>query len=132
MYGCLAVLRHDESVLVVFVGHGERTLLQSVEQPFLCVAVVIEGLVVVDVIPREVGEQRAVEIQSGDTLLRDGVGGDLHERVFASGVHHPSQQTVQLNRVRRRVRRRNGFVLDIIDHGGQQTCLVSQRAHEFI
>ena len=66
-------------------------------------------------IARKVGEECAVEVKSGDTFLSDSVAADLHESIFATGIHHPAQQTVQFKRVRRGMGGRNGFVLNIID-----------------
>ena len=128
----LAVLRHDESVLVIFVRHRESCLLQSVKQPFLRIAVVVKSLMVVYMIPRQVGKQRSVKVQTGYTFLRNRVRTNFHKRVLATCIHHPSQQTVQFDRVRRRMSCRNRLVLDIIDHGRKQSCLVSQSTHEFV
>ena len=90
----LAVLRHHKPVLVVFVRYGKSTLLQSVKQPFLGVAIVVKGLMVVDVIAREVGKQRSVEVQTCDALLCDGMTAYFHEGVFTSCLHHATQQPV--------------------------------------
>ena len=72
---------------------------------------------IVDMIAGEVGEQCPVKIEPGDTFLGDGVTADLHESIGAAGIDHATQEPVQLNRVRRGMRSRNGFVFDIIDHG---------------
>ena len=49
---------------------------------------------VVDMVSREVGEQRPVEVQTRDALLRDGMAADLHKRILTTGIHHPPQQSV--------------------------------------
>ncbi len=62
MYRRLAVLRHDESVLVVFIGDSKSGPFESVKQAFFRIAVVVESFVIINMIAREVGEQRAIEI----------------------------------------------------------------------
>ena len=47
---CLRVLHHHHTVLVVGIGYGECVLWQHVEEGLLSVAVVLEGLVVVEVV----------------------------------------------------------------------------------
>ena len=132
MHGCLAVLRHDKAVLIIEVGHGKSRFLKPVEEMLLRIAVVIEGLMVVDMIAGEVGEQRAVKVQSGDALLGDCVRRDLHERIRTAGIHHAAEQAVQLDGIGRRMRCLYGFVLDIIDHGREQSRFVAKEAHEFV
>ena len=50
------VLGHHQTVLVVSVGYGEGVGFETVEEALLGVAVVVEGLVVVDMVAREAGE----------------------------------------------------------------------------
>ena len=91
MHRRLAVLRHHQTVLVIFVGHRKSLLLQTVKQPFLRVAVVVEGLVIINMIAREVREKRSVKIQSRNAFLRDSMTAHLHKRVLAPGIHHLPQ-----------------------------------------
>ena len=87
----LAVLHHEESVLVVSVGDGEGRLRQHVEEHLLGVAVVFERLVIVQVVSREVGEESARKVESADSVLMDGVGGALHEAIRTSCADHARQ-----------------------------------------
>ena len=87
----LAVLHHEESVLVVSVGDGEGRLRQHVEKHLLGVAVVFERLVIVQVVSREVGEESARKVESADSVLMDGVGGALHEAIRTSCADHARQ-----------------------------------------
>ena len=132
MYSCFAVLRHDQTVLVIFIGDSEGAFFECVKEAFLCVAVVIEGLVIINMIACKVGEQRSVEVESGNAFLCDGMAADFHESVSATGIYHATQQTVQLQCIRSGVGGWNGFVFNIIDNCRKQTCFVSHRAHEFI
>ena len=59
--GSLGVLNHEHSVFVVGVSNGESGLRKSVEERLLCVAVVLESLVVVKMIACQVGEKTACE-----------------------------------------------------------------------
>ena len=132
VYVCAAVLRHHKSVFVVLVGNRKSRLFESVEQAFFGVAIVVEGLMIVDMVAGEVGEQCPVEIQSRDTFLRNGMTADFHKRVFATGVHHTPKQSVQFDSIGGGVCGGNGFVLYIVHHRREQTCFVSQSAHQVI
>ena len=73
LHGSLCVLHHDHAVLVIGIGDGESRLGQSVEESLLGIAIVLKGLVIIEVITSEVGEDSTCEFQSADTLLSDGV-----------------------------------------------------------
>ena len=87
---------------------------------------------VIDVIAGQIGEQRSIEIQSGDAFLRDGMRGDLHEGVGTTGVHHLSEQAVQFQGVRRGMCSCNCLIFNVIDYGGEQAGFITQRAYEFV
>ena len=53
---CLRILRHYEPILVILIRYGKGIGFECIEQTLFRVAVVIKGLVVVDMIAREVGE----------------------------------------------------------------------------
>ena len=74
LHGSLGVLHHDHAVLVVRIGDGEGSLRQTVEECLLGIAVVLECLVIVQMVTRQVGEQTTGKLQTADTLLSDGVG----------------------------------------------------------
>ena len=61
-YGRLAVLRHDQSILIVFVCDGKSTLFETIEEAFLGIAVVVKSLVIINVVACEIGEECAIEV----------------------------------------------------------------------
>ena len=69
----LRVLHHEQAVLVVGIGNGEGALRQLVEEHLLGVAVVLYGLVVVQMVAGQVGKESAGELQTADALLGNGV-----------------------------------------------------------
>ena len=127
-----AVLRHHESVFIIFIRHRERAFLQPVKQPFLRVAVVVERLMIVDMIACQVRKQCPIKIQSRYPFLCYRVRRYLHKRVLATRFYHLRQQPVQLQRIRCRVCRRNSFVFDIIDYRRKQSRLVPQCPRQFV
>ena len=128
----LGVLDHDEAVLVIYVGDGKGRLGQAVEEGFLRIAIVLEGLMVVQVVAGQVGKDASHECQTADTLLRYGVAGAFHEGVFASCLHHLGQQLVQLNGVGGGMVSGEGLVIHVVAHRGQQSALVSHFAEHII
>ena len=69
----MRVLQHHFAVAVVEVGEGKGLLLQSVEERLLGVKVVLEGLVVVQMVARQVGKDATIEVEPADALLIDRV-----------------------------------------------------------
>ena len=61
-YGCLAVLRHDQSILIIFVRDGKSALFETIKEAFLSVAVVIKCLVIINMIACEISEECAIEV----------------------------------------------------------------------
>ena len=132
MDGSFAVLGHDETVAVVFVRHRKGCGFEVVEEALLRIAVVIEGLMVVDMIAREVGEECSVEVESCYALLGDGVRGDLHEGMGAARIDHAAKEAVEFDGVGRGMGGGDGFGLDIVDDRGEQSGLVTECTRELI
>ena len=130
--GCLCVLHHVHAVLVVGIGNGEGVLVESVEEHFLGVAVVLYGLMIVQMVAGEVGEESACEVQSADAVLGNGVAGAFHEGILAAGLHHTGQQGVQLYGVGGGVAGGHRLALNIVAHRRQQAAAVSQLAEHII
>ena len=93
------VLHHHGAVFVVGVDDGEGVLRQVVEEQFLAPEVLGEGLVVVQVVVGEVGEDAGGELQAGDAFLLHADGADFHEAVAAARIDHLREETVDGKRV---------------------------------
>ena len=132
LHGSLSVLYHNHAVLVIGIGDGESRLGQSVEESLLGIAIVLEGLVIIEVIASEVGEDSTREFQSADTFLSDGVAGAFHEGILASSLYHLAQKHVQFDGIRRGVVSGNCFAVDIVDDSREQTALISHLAEHII
>ena len=126
------VLHHHAAVAVVGVRQRESPLGQPVEEEFLGPDVFGEGLVVVEVVVGDVGEDATGEIEAPRALLHDGVRRTLHEAEFAPGVGHLAHHGVQADRVGRRVRRPDFAAVDPIDHRRDQPRAVAQRPHQVV
>ena len=81
---------------------------------------------IIQVVARKVGEDAAGKLQTADALLRDRVGADFHECVFASGVCHLTQQAVKGNRIGSGVLGWNGLVIDVVAYGGNQSDFIPE------
>ena len=132
LYGCTRVLHHEQAVLVVEVRDGEGGLRQHVEEGFFRIAVVLEGLVVIQMVAREIGEQSTGKLQPADALLGNGMAGALHEGIVATGIDHSGQQAVQFDGIGRGVRSGDGLVLDVVAHRRQQATPMPHLAEHII
>ena len=124
------VLQHERTVLVVQVGQGEGTLRQQVKKSLFRVAVVGHGLVVIQVVVGQIGEDATGEMQPCNTVLRHTVRAHLHEGIFAARIDHLLQQGVQLNRVGRSVCRRDDFTVDDVLNRREQPAVVARFGEE--
>ena len=122
------VLHHHRAVAVVGIDQREGLARQRVEEPFLRLDILGEGLMVVEVVVREVGEYGPSEAQPPHTLLHDRVRRHLHEAILTPVVDHLSHHGVQTHGVGRSVRGRNLPLADAVDHCRDKARLVSQHA----
>ena len=113
----LRVLHHKHAVLVISIGNGKGILAKSVEEGLFSVTIVLNRLVIVQMIAREVREKSASKLQATNTLLGYGMAGALHKYIFTARIGHAPQQFIQLNGVRRRMGGRNSLLLDIVTNG---------------
>ena len=130
--GGLGVLHHHHPVLVVGIGDGKGFLGQQVEKGLLGIAIVLEGLVIVEMVAGEVGEDASRKLQSADALLGDGMAGTLHKGIFAALLHHLGQQAVEFDGSGSGMVGGNGLAVDIVADGGEQAALVPHRAEHII
>ena len=117
-YGRLAVLRHDQSILIIFVRDGKSSLFETIEEAFLGVAVVVKSFVIINVVACEISEECAVKVQTRDALLGNRVTAHFHECVLATCVHHAAQETIECYGVRSGVGGGYCLIINIINHGG--------------
>ena len=111
-------MSHDQAVLVVKVGKAESIFRHIIEEFLLSLEVVLDSLMVIQVVAREVGEDAADKLQPADALLRNGVGTDFHKCVFATGIGHFALQAVEGDRIRGGMFGRYGPVVDVVAYGG--------------
>ena len=113
----LRVREHARARFVVDVHDGRLALLHArlahmVEEARLRAHVVLERLMVVEMILREVREDRRIELDARDAVLVERVGGDLHDDVVHARVAHARERVLQLDDIRRRVVDGQHLVLD--------------------
>ena len=80
----------------------------------------------------QIGKQSAGKVQTADTLLCDGVAGAFHEGIFAACLHHLGQQLVQLNGVGGGMVGSDGFTVDVVADGRQQTTMMTELPEHII
>ncbi len=127
-----AVLHHHRTVPIVPVREGKGALGQGIEEALLGLQVVGKGLVIVEVIVREIRKEASRKVQSVGAALHDGVRRTLHKAVVTPRIDHLAQHLVQANRVGGRMGRGDLPVVNLIDHRRDQSCTVAQLAHQLI
>ena len=123
---CGAVLQHKHTVAVVGIHKRESVGRESVEEHFLRVAVVGKRFMVVQVVLRQVREDCARELQSGNAALVCGVRTNFHKAVVTANLDHFGQQAMQLQRVGCCLGCLNGFCAHNVANRRQQTGLVAE------
>ena len=121
---------YDAAVAVVGVRQGESPGGQTVEKELLGLDIGGEGLVVVEMVVGDVGEDAPFEMQAADTLLHDGVRRHLHEAIGAARVDHFAHQRVEPDHVGRGMRRRDAPFAPAVDDRRNQSRLVTQPAED--
>ena len=104
--------RGSEGLAMAVVGIDHRKArsaalglaLEPREQAALRVAVRLERLVEVEVLVREVREDRRVVVDAADAIRREAVAARLDDDRLLAGLHHLAQQSLQLEGARGRVR----------------------------
>ena len=128
----LGVLCHHHTVAVVGVGYCEGCLWKTVEERLLCVAVVLESLVIVEVVACQIGEYSARKGESSYSFLGYGVRRTFHEGVFAACLNHSVEQLVECYRVGSGVVCRHSLVHNVVADGGEQSALVTHLREHII
>ena len=98
----------DREPAAVLVGdvHRRRRRLRAREQPALRLVVVLHRPVQVEVILREVREDEGVEAHPVEAMQRRAVRRGLDGDAPVARVEHLAEEPLEVDRLRRRVRRR--------------------------
>ena len=104
----LRVLEHRRAGRIVDVDDGRLTLLAAwlrhvVEELRLREHVVLERLMVVEVVLREVREDSRVELDARHAVLVERVRRDFHDDVVHALVAHHRERVLELDNIRRRI-----------------------------
>ena len=126
------VLHHHHPIRLVEVGEGKGFRRQFVEEDLLGSEVIGKGLMVVEVISREIGEDPSGEGGSTDPVLVYCNGRDLHEGVAAACLHHLVEVSLERQCVGSGEVTRCRLIVDADTDGGDQPDPVAQLAEELI
>ncbi len=126
------ILHHHPTVAIIHIRQGKCPLRECIEEALFGLQILGKGLVVVEVVVREVGKKSTRKVQPISALLYNGVRRTLHEAVVASGIDHLAQHPVQANRIGGCMGRGHLSLVDLIDHGRDQPRTVAQLTHQLI
>ena len=101
-------------IAVVRIDHRQAA---AAEQLGLGLAVGVHGLVEVQMIFRQVGKGGDVKPDTADALQGNGMAGNLHHHVGASGVPHSGEQRLQFKAFRGGSLGGNDLLTDHVGHG---------------
>ena len=123
----LADLHQLLAVFVVGIEHGRarRFGAAAFEQYLLGGKILFHGVVIVEVVAGEIGEDRDIERNSVDPLLLQRVRGDFHHGFGRALAQRLVQNAIQFQRFRRSVRRGQDFSGNVIFDGPDQRALAA-------
>ena len=110
------VLQHHHPVLVIPVRQRKSLLRQVVKKRLLRLDIRFKSLVIIEMIVRDIRENRPIKIQPANPSLVNSVRTHLHETILTPNLHHPAHQLVNLHCVRCRVSSVNPLITNIITH----------------
>ena len=102
----------------------DNALLADGEQQRLCLAILLHGLVEIEVILRQIGERAYRKRNAVYAVKHQGVRGNLHDHMRAACVSHAGKQCVQLVGFRRGALGFDHFITDEVLVGADQADLV--------
>ena len=120
------ILDHHGTVLVIDIDDRVRGLREVVEEELLAAEILREGLVVVQVVVGEVGEDARGELEARHALLLHTDGTHFHEAVPATCIDHLGEEAVDGDRVGRRVGGLQPAVVHVVGDRGQQAAGMAQ------
>ena len=106
--GDLEVAQQPASERIVHVHDGPTRVIRR-EEPRLGLEVRIHRAVVVEMVLRQVREDRRIEHDAVDPLLLERMRRHLERRTSNAGVAHPCQQALEVGRLRRGAHEGNRF-----------------------
>ena len=101
----------------------DDSLVTALEQDALGGAVLVHGLVEVQMVLGQVGEGSHVEVDAADAVQHQGVGGDLHDHMGAACVTHTGEQGLQLEALGGGALGGDDLVADHVLHGADEADL---------
>ena len=120
---------HPSGVRIVRV---DDRVVAAGEQLRLGIAVGIHGFVEIQMVLRQIGKGRHRVVDTADTVQGDGVAGNLHHHILASGSVHLRKQLLQFQTVRGGALGGDGPGADEISHGAHQPHLGPQHGFQHI
>ena len=118
-------LLHD--ALRIGVVDVDRARFAAAEEHGLRVAVGVHRLVEVQMIFRQIGKDRRIEVDLVGAVEHQRVGGDLHNDVRAAGVAHVGKELLQLEGFGRRALGVQNFIADHVLDRADEADLCAAR-----
>ena len=111
------------AILTIYVDHCSLRHFpkRTSKETFLRLIVRLHRLVIVNMVLSQVEKHSHIEIQPVYTFLINPVRADFHHCFFTAVRDHLTQQSLHINGFRRRFKRRECTLTEIIANGSQQT-----------
>ena len=81
------------SISIICIDDGKITALK---QHFFRLVIVLHGFVVIQVILRQIGENRSMEVNRANTMLYQTKGGNFHHHIVTACLCHLAEQLHQI------------------------------------
>ena len=88
---CFGVLHHKQAILIIGIRNSKGSLWQHIEKRLLGIAIVLYGLMIIQVITSQISKDATSEFQTTNTLLGDGMTRALHESILTTCLYHASK-----------------------------------------
>ena len=111
--------------LIPFVIQVHHCRITAAEQLRLGVAVMLHGLVEVQMILRQIGEGRHIKVNTTHPIQCDRMRGNFHNCITAAGIPHLRKQALQLEAFGGRAIGGDHQISNAVFHGADQACLTA-------
>ena len=126
------ILYHHHAILVIGIGNGKSLARQSIKECLLGIAIVLKGLMVIQMITRQIGEDTSGKGESTYAMLCHTVAAHLHEGIFATFVGHAAQEIIECDGIGSGTFCGDGLSVNIVAYGTAQATLVTHAAEDMI